>query len=122
MLPSVLERHPERVDQTKALSRAVIERQFARRHVLLREKTLWWMLCETAARPGLALDMGRPISVGDEEPSARWARNHPPGEPAAAQPLPASASASAVLASCLGRCPCPVRSWELMLRTGRTNL
>ncbi len=63
---------------------------------------------------------GRPISVRDDEPSARWAPNHPPDEPDAAQPLPASASA--VLASCLATCPCPVRSWEPVLWTGRTNL
>ena len=62
MLPSVLERRPERVNQTKALSRAVIERQFARRDVLLREKALWWMLCETAARPAGSRSRPAPLT------------------------------------------------------------
>jgi len=49
-LPPVLERRPERIDHTKALPRAAIERQLSRRDVPLREKTLWRMLYETAAR------------------------------------------------------------------------
>jgi integrase len=58
-LPPVLERRPERTDHTKALPRVAIERQLSRRDVPLREKTLWRMLYETAARASeiLALDI-----------------------------------------------------------------
>lgn len=46
-------------DRTKALSRADIDQLLAREDVALREKTLWRMLYETAARTGevLALDV-----------------------------------------------------------------
>lgn len=49
-LPPVLERRPEHADHTTALPRVAIQRQFSRRDVPLREKTLWRMLYETAAR------------------------------------------------------------------------
>jgi integrase len=45
-----LERQTETVDETKALPRAAIERQLTRRDVPLREKTLWRLLYESAAR------------------------------------------------------------------------
>lgn len=58
-LPPGLERRPEHPDETRALPRTAIERQLARRDVPLREKTLWRMLYETAARTSeiLALDI-----------------------------------------------------------------
>jgi integrase len=58
-LPPVLERRREHANHTKALPRAAIERQLARRDIPLREKTLWRMLYETAARAHeiLALDI-----------------------------------------------------------------
>jgi integrase len=79
-LPSVLERRPERVDHTKALPRAAIERQLARRDVPLREKTLWRMLYETAARASeiLALDIddldlaGRRAKVTSKGGDTEW--------------------------------------------------
>jgi len=49
-LPATCERRKERVDATKDLPKAAIERQLSRRDVALREKTLWRMLYETAAR------------------------------------------------------------------------
>ena len=83
-LPSSLERRPERVDQTKALPQAAIERQLGRRDVPLREKTLWRMLYETAARASeiLALDINdldlpsrraKVISKGGDTEWVHWA-------------------------------------------------
>jgi integrase len=58
-LPPDTERRKENSDATRALPRARIERLLSRRDVPLREKTLWRMLYETAARAGeiLALDI-----------------------------------------------------------------
>ncbi|MDP1847889.1 MAG: site-specific integrase [Solirubrobacteraceae bacterium] len=49
-VPGSCERRKEHVDATKDLSKAAIERQLSRRDIALREKTLWRMLYETAAR------------------------------------------------------------------------
>ena len=49
-LPADAERRKEHHDATRALSRAAVERLLSRRDVPLREKTLWRMLYETAAR------------------------------------------------------------------------
>ncbi len=74
-LPDVAERRPEPVDDTKALPRAAVERLLSRRDIPLRERTLWRMLYETAARAGeiLALD------VEDLDLAARRARVHSKG-------------------------------------------
>ena len=58
-MPDAAERRPEAADETRAIDRAAIERLLTRRDVPLREKTLWRMLYETAARAGeiLALDV-----------------------------------------------------------------
>jgi integrase len=58
-LPASCERRKEHVDATRDLSKAAIERQLSRRDLPLREKTLWRMLYETAARTNeiLALDI-----------------------------------------------------------------
>jgi integrase len=58
-LPPDAERRRESNDATRALPRARVERLLARRDVPLREKTLWRMLYETAARASeiLALDV-----------------------------------------------------------------
>ena len=50
--PESAERRPERADQTRAVDRTAIERLLTRRDIPLREKTLWRMLYETAARAG----------------------------------------------------------------------
>lgn len=79
-LPAFLERRPERADQTKALPRAAIERQLSRRDVPLREKTLWRMLYETAARASeiLALDIddldlaGRRAKITSKGGDTEW--------------------------------------------------
>jgi integrase/recombinase XerD len=70
-----LERRRERVDRTRALTRGQLERLFARRDFPLRERTLWRLLYETAARAGelLALD------VEDLDLANRWARVHSKG-------------------------------------------
>jgi integrase len=49
-LPPDAERRKENSDATRALPRARVERLMSRRDVPLREKTLWRMLYETAAR------------------------------------------------------------------------
>jgi integrase len=49
-LPTSVERRPEARDETRALDRTAIERLVTRRDLPLREKTLWRMLYETAAR------------------------------------------------------------------------
>jgi integrase len=58
-LPPDAERRKESSDATRALPRARVERLLSRRDVPLREKTLWRMLYETAARASeiLALDV-----------------------------------------------------------------
>jgi integrase len=58
-VPGSCERRKEHVNATKDLPKAAIERQLSRRDVPLREKTLWRMLYETAARASeiLALDV-----------------------------------------------------------------
>ena len=58
-VPGSCERRKEHVDATQDLPKAAIERQLSRRDVPLREKTLWRMLYETAARASeiLALDV-----------------------------------------------------------------
>ncbi len=58
-LPASTERRHEPVDVTRALSRTTLERALSRRDLPLREKTLWRMLFETAARASevLALDI-----------------------------------------------------------------
>jgi integrase/recombinase XerD len=67
-----LERRRERVDRTRALTRGQVERLFARRDLPLRERTLWRLLYETAARANelLALD------VEDLDLANRRARVH----------------------------------------------
>jgi integrase/recombinase XerD len=70
-----LERRRERVDRTRALTRHQLEGLFARRDLPLRERTLWRLLYETAARANelLALD------VEDLELANRRARVHSKG-------------------------------------------
>ena len=70
-----LERRRERIDRTRALIRGQLERLFARRDLPLRERTLWRLLYETAARANelLALD------VEDLDLANRRARVHSKG-------------------------------------------
>jgi integrase len=58
-LPAGVQRRREPTNATRALPRAAIERALSRRDLPLREKTLWRMLYETAARASeiLALDI-----------------------------------------------------------------
>ncbi len=79
-LPASTERRIEHADQTKAVDRAAIERLLTRRDIPLREKTLWRMLYETAARASeiLALDVenldldGRRASVRSKGGMTEW--------------------------------------------------
>jgi len=58
-LPPDCERRAEHADHTSDLPKRAIDRQLARRDIPLRERTLWRMLYETAARASeiLALDV-----------------------------------------------------------------
>jgi hypothetical protein len=73
-----LERGRERVDRTRALTRGQVERLFARRDLPLRERTLWRLLYETAARANelLALDV-EDLDLANRRPgcTARAARS-----------------------------------------------
>jgi integrase len=70
-----LVRRREQVDRTRALTRGQLEGLFARRDLALRERTLWRLLYETAARTNelLALD------VEDLDLANRRARVHSKG-------------------------------------------
>jgi integrase len=68
-LPPAAERRPDHADETKALTRPAIERVLTRRDVPLREKTLWRMLYETAARAAEILA----LNVEDLDLAARRA-------------------------------------------------
>ncbi|MCA1677539.1 MAG: site-specific integrase [Actinobacteria bacterium] len=59
VLPPDCERRAEHADHTSDLPKRAIDRQLSRRDIPLREKTLWRMLYETAARASeiLALDV-----------------------------------------------------------------
>jgi hypothetical protein len=72
---AALERRRERVDRTRALTRSQPERLFGRRDLPLRERTLWRLPYETAARANelLALD------VEDLDLANRRARVHSKG-------------------------------------------
>jgi integrase len=69
-LPAALEHRPEHSDEARALDRATIERQLTRKDVPLRERTLWRMLYETAARAAEILA----LNIEDLELDARRAR------------------------------------------------
>ena len=70
-----LGRRREQIDRTRALTRGQLERLFAHRDLPLRERTLWRLLYETAARANelLALD------VEDLDLANRRARVHSKG-------------------------------------------
>jgi site-specific recombinase XerD len=59
MVPRDCERRAEHADHTRDLPKRAIDRQLSRRDIPLRDKTLWRMLYETAARASeiLALDV-----------------------------------------------------------------
>ena len=56
-VPATAERQREHLDETKAVSRSRIDRLCRRRDVPLREKTVWRMLYETAARAAEVLSL-----------------------------------------------------------------
>src|SRR5450755_4742200 len=96
MLLGQSKRRREHADHTRSLPRRAIERQLSRRDVPLREKTLWRMLYETAARASevLALDVERldlanrraPVRSkgGRDRVGALGNRHRPPAAPHAA--------------------------------------
>jgi integrase len=69
-LPPPIERHPEHSDETKALTRAEIERLLTCRDVPPRQKTLWRMRYETAAHAAEILA----LNLADLELDARRAK------------------------------------------------
>jgi len=68
-MPTSLERRPEHADETRALERPAIQRQLTRKDVPLREKTLWRLLYETAARASEVLA----LNIDDLDLDARRA-------------------------------------------------
>ena len=58
VLPASAERRREHLNATRAVPRPAIDRALSRRDVPLREKTLWRMLYETAARASEVLALG----------------------------------------------------------------
>ena len=68
-LPADAERRKEHADATRALPRARVDRLLSRRDIPLREKTLWRMLYETAARASEMLA----LNIDDLDPDARRA-------------------------------------------------
>ncbi len=70
VLPAGVERQPEQRDETRSVDRAAVERLLTRRDIPLREKTLWRMLYETAARANEILG----LNIEDLELDARRAR------------------------------------------------
>ena len=123
-----LQRRREQVDRTRALTRGQLERLFTRRDLTLRERTLWRLLYETAARANelLALDME------DLDLANRRARVHSKGgaiewvfwQTGSAQLLPrllAGRTSGPVFLS--GRRPArPVASLDLDEPSGRARL
>jgi integrase len=82
-LPEAVERRPETAEETRAVDRRAIERLPTRRDIPLREKTLWRMLYETAARAAeiLALNIedldlegrrGKVVSKGGDVEYVMW--------------------------------------------------
>jgi len=77
----LLERCRPRPDRARALSRGEVEQLLTREDIPLRERTLWSMLYETAARADevLALDIGdldRPNRRAPGAPQGRRGRRH----------------------------------------------
>jgi integrase len=56
-VPADLERRTEHPDETKAVGKSAIQRLLSRRDIPLRERTLWRMLYETAARASEILEL-----------------------------------------------------------------
>jgi integrase/recombinase XerC/integrase/recombinase XerD len=92
-LTGELDRRRERIDRTRALTRGELERLFARRDLPVRERTLWRLRYETAARANelLALDV-EDLNLANRRPgctarAARWngcsgRRDQPSSSPA----------------------------------------
>jgi integrase len=57
VLPASAERRREHINATRAIPRSAIDRALTRRDLPLREKTLWRMLYETAARASEVLGL-----------------------------------------------------------------
>jgi integrase len=134
-VPGSCERRKEHVDATKDLPKAAIERQLSRRDVPLREKTLWRMLYETAARASeiLALDVERldldnrraPIrSKGGEIEWVHWGTGTAHLLPRLLR-LPDGSSRSSGPLFLAGRKPVPARrppARDICPHTGRARL
>ena len=114
-LPESSERRPDPADETRAMPQAEIERLLSRGDVPLREKTLWRMLYEAAARAAEilvlnveVLDLERrraPIRTAStrlRSTAPRSPKSNPPPSPSPtpwAPPAPASATYSTSIPS-----------------------
>jgi integrase len=75
VLPARTERRREHLDATRAGPRPATGRALTRRDVPLRDKTLWRMLYETAARASEVLALNRRAIRRDQQQSAAQARS-----------------------------------------------
>jgi hypothetical protein len=106
VLPASAERRREHLNATRAVPRPAIDRALSRRDVPLREKTLWRMLDETAARASevLALNIDD-LGLDARRAPVRSTAAAPNGSAGARAPrtcCPASCAAATP-----GRCSCP---------------
>ena len=97
-VPADAERRKENADETRAVAKTTIHRLLSRRDIPLREKTLWRMLYETAARDAeiLALNVEnldlehRRAPVRSKGGATEWGvlgpRHRPPAAPATPAP------------------------------------
>jgi hypothetical protein len=106
VLPASAERRREHLNATRAVPRPAIDRALSRRDVPLREKTLWRMLYETAARASEVL------ALNIEDPG--WTPAAPRSAPRAATPkgsagvlAPRTCCPASSAAARPGRCSCP---------------
>jgi integrase len=70
-----LERRREPADRTKAIPYTQLERLWRRHDIAVREKALWWLLYETAARAQEVLS----LNVEDLDLENKRARNRSKG-------------------------------------------
>jgi len=106
VLPASAERRREHLNATRAAPRPAIDRALSRRDVPLREKTLWRMLYETAARSSEVLA----LNIEDLDLDARRPRSAPRAATpngSAGAPAPRTCCPASSAAARPDRCSCP---------------
>lgn len=106
VLPASAERRREHLNATRAIPRPAIDRTLTRRDLPLREKTLWRMLYETAARASEVLGLN--IEDLDLAPAApRSAPRAATPNGSAGAPAPRTCCPASSAAARPDRCSCP---------------